>query len=100
MDFVALDRALNTLAAVDPSQARLVELRYFGGLTIEERRSHKPLACNGEARMDLGARLAVQGIERALELTHDQRGRRRAVEDLPNLAIAGRHQHVPEVVVG
>ena len=36
MDFVALDRALNALAAVDPRQARLVELRYFGGLTIEE----------------------------------------------------------------
>ena len=36
MDFLALDGALNTLAAVDPRQARLVELRYFGGLTIEE----------------------------------------------------------------
>ena len=36
MDFLALDSALNTLAAVDSRQARLVELRYFGGLTIEE----------------------------------------------------------------
>ena len=36
MDFLALDGALNSLAAVDPRQARLVELRYFGGLTIEE----------------------------------------------------------------
>jgi RNA polymerase sigma factor (TIGR02999 family) len=36
MDFLALDGALNTLAAVDSRQARLVELRYFGGLTIEE----------------------------------------------------------------
>ena len=28
--------ALGRLAALDPAQARLVELRYFGGLTIEE----------------------------------------------------------------
>ena len=33
---VALDRALDRLAAIDPQQARLVELRFFGGLTIEE----------------------------------------------------------------
>jgi RNA polymerase sigma factor (TIGR02999 family) len=31
-----LDRALDRLAALDPRQARVVELRYFGGLTVEE----------------------------------------------------------------
>lgn len=31
-----LDRALDELAAFDPDQARVVELRYFGGLTIDE----------------------------------------------------------------
>lgn len=31
-----LDRALTELAALDPQQARVVELRYFAGLTIEE----------------------------------------------------------------
>jgi RNA polymerase sigma factor (TIGR02999 family) len=36
VDLVALDRALESLAALDPRQARIVELRYFGGLTIEE----------------------------------------------------------------
>ncbi len=35
-DLVALDAALEKLAVLDPVQARLVELRYFGGLTIEE----------------------------------------------------------------
>jgi len=35
-DFVALDEALERLAALDPEQARLVELRFFGGLTVEE----------------------------------------------------------------
>src|SRR5215216_894491 len=33
---VALDEALNGLAALDPQQTRIVELRFFGGLTIEE----------------------------------------------------------------
>ena len=31
-----LDRALNRLAELDTRQARIVELRYFGGLTVEE----------------------------------------------------------------
>jgi RNA polymerase sigma factor (TIGR02999 family) len=36
VDIDALDQALTRLAALDAQQARLVELRYFGGLTIEE----------------------------------------------------------------
>jgi RNA polymerase sigma-70 factor (ECF subfamily) len=36
IDLLALDQALERLAAMDPEQARLVELRFFGGLTIEE----------------------------------------------------------------
>ena len=36
VDLVALDHALTRLAAIDGQQARLVELRFFGGLTIEE----------------------------------------------------------------
>lgn len=35
-DLLALDAALSELAAFDAGQARIVELRYFGGLTIEE----------------------------------------------------------------
>jgi RNA polymerase sigma-70 factor (ECF subfamily) len=35
-ELLSLDRALAELAALDPRQARLVELRYFGGLTAEE----------------------------------------------------------------
>jgi len=33
---IALDDALKTLAELDPQKARIVELRYFGGLSIEE----------------------------------------------------------------
>jgi len=36
MDFLALDSALERLAEVDSRQARIVELRFFGGLTVEE----------------------------------------------------------------
>ena len=36
VDHIALDRALTDLAAFDPQQARIVELRYFGGLSVEE----------------------------------------------------------------
>lgn len=36
LDVLALDEALARLAAFDPRQARLVELRFFGGLTVEE----------------------------------------------------------------
>jgi RNA polymerase sigma factor (TIGR02999 family) len=35
-ELIALDEALQALAKVDPQMARLVELRYFGGLTFEE----------------------------------------------------------------
>ena len=35
-DLVALDDALNQLAAVDERKSRVVELRYFGGLSVEE----------------------------------------------------------------
>lgn len=35
-DLVALDEALSNLAAIDPRKAKIVELKYFGGMTIEE----------------------------------------------------------------
>ena len=36
VDVLDLDRALTRLEALDPDQARIIELRFFGGLTIEE----------------------------------------------------------------
>ena len=36
IDIQALDEALSRLAAIDPKQERLVELRYFAGLSLEE----------------------------------------------------------------
>ena len=36
LNLLALDDALNGLAQLDPQQSRIVELRFFGGLSIEE----------------------------------------------------------------
>lgn len=36
VDLLALDEALTRLARLDPQQSRVVELRFFGGLTLEE----------------------------------------------------------------
>lgn len=36
VDLLALDEALEALATFDPRKARVVELRYFGGLTVDE----------------------------------------------------------------
>jgi RNA polymerase sigma-70 factor, ECF subfamily len=35
-ELIALDEALTRLSAADPRKAQVVELRYFGGLTVEE----------------------------------------------------------------
>jgi RNA polymerase sigma-70 factor (ECF subfamily) len=36
LDLLALHEALNQLAEIDPDQSRVVELKFFGGLTIQE----------------------------------------------------------------
>jgi RNA polymerase sigma-70 factor (ECF subfamily) len=35
-DFVALDDAMNALAQIDPRKVQVVEMRFFGGLSVEE----------------------------------------------------------------
>jgi len=36
LDLVELDAALEALAAIDPQKARIIELRFFGGLSVPE----------------------------------------------------------------
>jgi RNA polymerase sigma-70 factor (ECF subfamily) len=36
VDLLAIDQALDRLAMIDPQQARVVELRFFSGLSVEE----------------------------------------------------------------
>jgi RNA polymerase sigma factor (TIGR02999 family) len=35
-DLIAVDDAIEALARIDPRKAKIIELRYFGGLTVEE----------------------------------------------------------------
>ena len=52
VDTLALDRALQKLEQLDPEQARIVELRFFGGLTVGKPRRRwecpsRPSIANG-----------------------------------------------------
>ena len=58
VDLVVLDDALSRLAALDARQARIVELRFFGGLTVEETAAVVGVAAHRQARMADGPRLA------------------------------------------
>jgi RNA polymerase sigma factor (TIGR02999 family) len=44
LDLIALDRALDALSAESPETARVIELRYFGGLTVEDTAEHLGVA--------------------------------------------------------
>ena len=63
-DLVALDDALKALAAVDARKCQVVELRYFGGLSIEESAE----ALHGLARDDPARLEARQGLAPARAL--------------------------------
>ena len=66
VNLVALDEALNELAKLDAQQSRIVELRFFGGLTIEE--SAEVLKITpGTVRYDW--RMARAWLHRALSTT-------------------------------
>ena len=45
-ELIALDDALNTLAQVDPRKAQIVELRFFGGLSVEETAEVVKVSCD------------------------------------------------------
>ena len=67
IDLAALDDALNQLEALDPQQARIVELRYFGGLTVEETATVLEVSTDTVKR---DWRLAKLWLLRALQGTH------------------------------
>jgi hypothetical protein len=60
---VSLHEPLNELAEIDPQQSRIVELKFFGGLSIRrDRRSHWHRPRHSRARLEDGARLAAPGV--------------------------------------
>ncbi len=59
-EMLALDEALTRLAASDPRRGRVVELRYFGGLTTEETAAALGVSVETVARDWKVARLWLQ----------------------------------------
>ena len=84
---MALDRALDTLAAVDVRKSRVIELRFFGGLSVEETADVLHVSSDTVKR---DWRLAKLWLLRELEgdrtVTTDPE-RRRRVEDLCDAAL-------------
>jgi len=67
-DLVALDAALDALAVIDPRKSRVVEMKFFGGLTVEE--TAEILQVSGDTvRRDW--RLAKMWLLRELRGGHD-----------------------------
>jgi hypothetical protein len=65
-NFVALDDALQRLAEIDARKSRVVELRFFGGLTVEETAEVLKIAIHGHPRLETGKSVALPGNHRAI----------------------------------
>ena len=64
-DLVALDEALSALARFDERRSRVVELRFFGGLSVEETAAVlKDLARDGHARLEARPNVAAARVAR------------------------------------
>jgi len=73
-DLIALDDALNALAALDPRKSKVVELRFFGGLEIDEIAGVGSVGSHRGARAACGPGLAVPRNETGLTDSDDTRG--------------------------
>jgi RNA polymerase sigma-70 factor (ECF subfamily) len=65
-DLLALHDALNLLAEIDPDQSRIIELRFFGGLTIEETAEVMHVS---DATIERESKLAKAWLKRELTKT-------------------------------
>ena len=66
---LALDRALQSLAMVDERKSRVIELRFFGGLSVEETAEVLHVSADTVGR---DWRLAKMWLLRKLEGTRDK----------------------------
>lgn len=64
VDILALHEALEELAAIDPQQGRIVELKFFGGLSIEETAQVLEI---GHATVERDWKMARAWLRRKLE---------------------------------
>ena len=59
-DLVALDEAITALAEIDRRKAQVVEMRFFGGLSVESSRGAEGLKGDGDAGLAAGESVAVK----------------------------------------
>src|ERR1041384_8374177 len=64
IELIAVHEALERLATFDPQKAQIVELRFFGGLSIEETAE---VLCVGHATVERDWKLAKAWLRRELE---------------------------------
>jgi RNA polymerase sigma factor (TIGR02999 family) len=67
-ELVALDEALNLLEKLDPRKARVIELRFFGGLSVAE--TAEVLRAKRNSRLNAFQILAEAGDEAGISGTH------------------------------
>ena len=60
-DLIALDDALHALAKLSERKSRVVELRFFGGLSVEETATVLDISPQTVARLEAGASLVAAG---------------------------------------
>jgi RNA polymerase sigma-70 factor, ECF subfamily len=68
IDILALNESLDRLAELDPQLARIVELRFFGGLTVEESAS---MLDSSPATIKRGWSMAKSWLKREMEKARD-----------------------------
>ena len=80
-DFLALDDAMQDLAKFDERKSRMIELRYFGGLSMEEiARSHQSFRRDHSPRFADGGGLAGKTDEEAVRKVRSRRSSQFAVK--------------------
>jgi RNA polymerase sigma-70 factor (ECF subfamily) len=68
-ELIALDDALKALATIDERKARVVELRFFGGLSVDETAEVLAIPRNSNARLEIRSILAPVGAQQSLTLS-------------------------------
>jgi eukaryotic-like serine/threonine-protein kinase len=85
VDVLALNDALDRLESLDPQQARIVELRYFGGLTVEEVAAALGVSTGTVKRDWAAAKAWLYGELRPGETFLENPVRLSAIADAPDL---------------
>ena len=82
-ELLDLDEALERLVMQLARKSQIVELRFFGGLTVKKRLNSETVSANGGARMDGGEGVALSGAERGRNLMKPERWKKKGHRSFP-----------------